>query len=262
VPSLHSNRGAKRAREARAALGLDSAAPIDDLVPVVEDLGRVHVVLLALPDGVAGAYAAREDCPMIFVNGRQAIARQRFTLAHEFGHHRLRHATVVDRVTTIGGFQHDPVEVEANAFAAEFLMSKPAIRDWGRRETLGAVTLEDVVRLAYAYGVSAQAARYALETAGVLTEERRCAALDREIAEDLHADIGPRLGLVPMHDEIAEAANHLPRIPKALAGSALGDLLTGELDVAGLAERLDRPTNEVEAMLDAFGLSQLLPLET
>jgi Zn-dependent peptidase ImmA (M78 family) len=258
VPSLYSNRGAKRAREARAAIELDAGLPLEDVIAVVEGTG-VHVLLLALQDGVAGAYAPRTDCSMIFVNGTQAIARQRFTVAHEFGHHRLGHASVVDRTTTIGGFQHDPVEVEANAFAAEFLMPKAGVVAWGEEHVSGAPTLEDVVRLAYAYGVSAQSARYALETAGVLVDDARCAKLDDEIAEELHVDIGPRLGLVPIEDELADAATRLPRIPPGLSKSALGDLLAGEIDAAGLAQRLGRTTETVEAMLDEFGLTQLLP---
>jgi hypothetical protein len=197
---------------------------------------------------------------MIFVNGTHAIVRQRFTLAHEFAHHRLGHDSVVDRVATIGGFQHDPVEVEANAFAAEFLLPKAAVAAWGEANVRGQVTLEDVVALAYEYGVSARAARYALETAGVLRDEKRAEMLDREIAEELHFDIGPRLGLEPLRDELSEAAARLPRIPPALAGSVVGDLLLGELDTTGAAERLNASEAEVEAMLETAGLAQLLPL--
>src|SRR5215218_856798 len=49
------NRGAKRAREARAALGLDPAAPLACLLSVVEEDARLPVVVCAMPDGVAGA---------------------------------------------------------------------------------------------------------------------------------------------------------------------------------------------------------------
>jgi Zn-dependent peptidase ImmA (M78 family) len=260
VPSLYSNRGAKRAREARNALDLPPHGPVAELLELVETRGGAHVVLLALDRDIAGAYARRPDCPMIFVNGTQAVARQRFTLAHEFAHHRLGHDSVVDRVATIGGFQHDPVEVEANAFAAEFLIPKAAVAAWGEANVRGQVTLEDVVVLAYEYGVSTQAARYALEGAGVLRDARRAEVLDREIAEELHYDIGPRLGLEPLRDRLSEAATRLPRIPPALAGSVVGDLLLGELDIAGAAERLGASEVEVETMLDSAGLTQLLPV--
>jgi Zn-dependent peptidase ImmA (M78 family) len=259
VPSLHSNRGAKRAREAREALGFTRDGPLPDLIHVIEERGGAHVVLVDLPEGVAGAYAAKPDCPLLFVNGGQAIPRQRFTLAHEFGHFRMGHSSVVDKIASIGGFDHNPTEVEANAFAAEFLMPRDAVLEWGKERVRGLVTLDDVVRLAYEYGVSAQAARYALGSAGVLTDERRCQQLDEEISEELHIELAQRLGLEPLQDELADAVVRLPRIPAALAGSALGDLLVGHLDVAGLAARLGRPVHAVDAMLVEMGLAQLLP---
>ena len=152
-----------------------------------------------------------------------------------------------------------PSRCAANAFAAEFLMPRDAIRAWGRGAGSRAVTLEDVVVLAAEYGVSAQAARYALETAGVLGDRRRCAQLDGEIAEELHVELCARLGLEPLQDELAGAAARLPRIPRALRDSALGDLLAGEIDADGLAARLGRRADEVDAMLAELRLDQLLP---
>ena len=49
-----------------------------------------------------------------------------------------------------------------------------------------------------------------------------------------------------------------PRIPRALRGSALGDLLAGHLDIAGYAALLHRSPAAVEEMLVALGLDQLL----
>lgn len=259
MPSLYANRGAKRAREAREGLDIADRGPLDDVLRVIEDRGGAHVVVLALPEGVAGAYVAKRDCPLLFVNGLQAISRQRFTVAHEFGHHRLGHGSVVDEQAAISGYLHDPNEVAANAFAAEFLMPRDAVAGWGRENVDGLVTLEHVVRLACAYGVSAQAARYALETARVVTQRQRCDQLDAEIDEGLHRGLFQQLGLELVRDELADAATRLPRIPAPLRASALGDLLAGDLDVTGLAERVDRPRDEIAAMLAELGLDRLLP---
>ena len=257
--SLYKNTGAKRAREARAALGFTREGPLPDLVEAIEDHGGAHVVVLELPEGVAGAYVARADCPLLFVNGHQALARQRFTVAHEFGHHRMGHASVVDEQQAISGKLHDPQEVRANAFAAEFLMPRAAITAWGREHVDGAVTLEQVVLLACEYGVSAQAARYALQNAGILSDTQRCEQLDEEIGAELHVEIGQRLALEYPHDELADAAGRLPRIPGALRNSALGDLLAGAIDAAQLAQRLDRTPGEIDAMLAGLGMDRLLP---
>lgn len=258
MASLYTNRGAKRAREARADLGYGRDGPLPDLLEAVEEKGGAHAVVLDLPEGVAGAYIAKPDCPLIFVNGRQALSRQRFTLAHEFGHHRMGHSTVVDEQAAISGYLRDPNEVAANAFAAEFLMPRDAVAAWGKGRVAGAVTLEDVLSLAHEYGVSAQAARYAMETAKVLTDSKRCEQLDNEISEELHVELAARMGLPPLEDEMADAAGRLPRIPAALRNSALGDLLAGSLDVEGLALRLQRDPEEVRAMLVELRIDQLL----
>ena len=259
MASKWSNTGAKRGREARAALELGCNGPIPDLLTTVEAAGA-HVVVLDLPEGVAGAYIAKPDCPLLFVNGGQWIARQRFTLAHEFGHLRMGHGTVVDRQVAISGYLHDPDVVCENAFAAEFLMPKVAIVAWGAEHVRGAQpTLEHVCRLAAEYGVSAQAARYALETADVLTNAKRKQQLDAEISEELHRDVFQQLGLEPLEDELAAASARRPLIPRALRDTALGDLLAGDIDTAGFAARVNASTVEVDAMLAALGLDQLLP---
>ena len=258
MPSKWSNTGAKRAREARAALGLHPDGPLDDLLTTVEDAGA-HLVVLDLPEGLAGAYIAQPDCPLLFVNGGQWIARQRFTLAHEFGHFRMGHESVVDQQVAISGFLHDPNEVCANAFAAEFLMPKTSVATWGaERVRHGQPTLEHVCLLAAHYGVSAQAARYALEAAGVLTSVARKRQLDEEIRDELHVAVFRQLGLEPLEDQLAAASARRPRIPRALRGSALGDLLTGAIDVDAFARRVNAAPGEVDAMLAALGLDQLL----
>ena len=251
--SLHSNRGAKRAREARRDLGLPYDGPLPDLLEAVEDLGGAHVVLLDLGDGVAGAHLVRPDCPLLFVNGRQPLQRQRFTLAHEFGHHRLGHATVVDRPEAFFD-GHDPHEVEANAFAAEFLIPRVAVERWARERDPRAITLEDVVRLAFEYGVSCPMARYRLTTVGILTDRRRTEQLDREIADGDHHMVADYLGLTAPQDRLADSAGRLPRIPTPLRAGPLGRLLAGELDAEELALLIGRDAGAVRRMLVNLGL--------
>ena len=259
MAGLYSNRGAKRAREARADLGYTREGPLPDLLEAVEARGGAHVVVLELPEGVAGAYSGRTHCPLLFVNGQQALSRQRFTLAHEFGHHRMGHGTVVDDQAAISNRSGEPNEICANAFAAEFLMPRDAVAAWGRANVRGTASLEDVLLMATDFGVSAQAARYALETAGVLDDDRRCRQIDDEIAADLHSQLAQQLGLEPLHDQLSDAAGRLPRIPAALRDTALGDLLAGSIDVDELAQRSGREPGEVGAMLSELGIDQLLP---
>jgi Zn-dependent peptidase ImmA (M78 family) len=259
VASLNTNTGAKRAREAREELGYTREGPLPDLLEVIEQVAAAHVVVLALPEGVAGAYVAKPGCPLLFVNGQQAPTRQRFTLAHEFGHHHMGHSSVVDEQASIGAASNDPNEVRANAFAAEFLMPRDAVRQWASRNIDGPVTLEHVILFAYEYGVSTQAARYAFETANVITDWKRAELLDQEIKEGLHSELALAHGLEPLEDSVADAARRLPRIPPALSVSALGDLLAGAADISGLAATIGRDPEAVEAMLAELGLDRLLP---
>lgn len=260
MASEWSNRGAKRAREARAGLGYPRAGPLPDVLEAIEGPGSAHVLLLDLPADVAGAFIPRPALPLLVVNGRQALTRQRFTVAHEFGHHRMGHSYVVDDQAAISGkLSHDRNEVSANAFAAEFLMPRDALAAWGSEHVREEVTLEHVVLLASDYGVSAQAARYALETAGVLRDRTRARLLDDEIAYELHHELARWLGLQPLEDSLADAAATLPRIPSALRGSAFGDLLAGAIGVEELARRTGAEPQEAGAMLRALGLDRLVP---
>src|ERR687885_2507267 len=140
------------ARAARAEMGFGLDGPLPDLLAAVEGPGGAHVVVLDLGDDVAGACLQRDGLVLLFVNGAQAAMRRRFTLAHEFGHRRLGHASVIDRPVDLADTQVDPAEVSANYFAAEFVMPAEAVRDWARGRALA---LDDVVRLAAEDGVSA-----------------------------------------------------------------------------------------------------------
>jgi len=258
VPSIHTNRGTKRARTARTDLGLGLDAPVPDLLEAVEGPGAAHVVVLDLGEGVAGAYLARPGCPLIFVNGRQVSGRRRFTLAHEFGHHRIGHGTVVDSPSDMADYDHDPQEVEANAFAAEFLVPRQAVEAWGARRLRGQPGLDDVVTLAAEYGVSAQMVRYRLETCGVLSDLSLRTKLDEEIAEQLHLKLADDLGLGDLDDGLARAASRLPRIPPTLRSSRFGELLAGELDPEGFAARTGQDPAAVGRMLANLGLDEMV----
>src|SRR5689334_7363818 len=139
------------ARRARLEMGFGLEGPLPDLLAAVEGPGGAHVVVLELGADVAGACLQRGDLVLLFVNGAQAAVRRRFTLAHEFGHRRLGHASVIDRPADLFGAAADPAEVAANYFAAEFLLPAEAVRAWARGRALA---LDEVVRLAAEYGVS------------------------------------------------------------------------------------------------------------
>jgi hypothetical protein len=231
VAGVDSNRGAKRAREARVALGLDPAAPLEDVLDVVE--AQRPVIVATLPEGVAGACVGGR---LLWVNGDQVTARQRFTLAHEFGHAWIGHdgRLEVDSFETLSGRTSNPLEVQANAFAAEFLVPKVGLDRFESEPTL-----EDVVRLAAGYGVSAPAMVIRLEQCELATPAR-ITRLRREVEEGLHG----YLRVEPRNDRL-ERIDELPYLSPSLRDSLLEATLRGDAaadaETAAAIERLMPP---------------------
>ena len=109
----------------RLQLGIE---PIADLTTVVEEAG-LRVIGADLPeDDLDGAilFVAEHEAAVALINRAKPSLRQRFTLAHEYGHlllHRNR-AEIWERDLFRA---NTPEERQANAFAAAFLMPKPLI---------------------------------------------------------------------------------------------------------------------------------------
>jgi Zn-dependent peptidase ImmA (M78 family) len=228
MPGNDTNTGAKRAREAREALGLDAAAPLECLLGTIEGAG-IPVIVARMPMGLAGCCFKEDGRVLLWVNGDHVAARQRFTLAHEFGHVRCGHeaGVAVDSVSMLGGITSDSREVQANAFAAEFLAPRAGVEALVDRDP----GLEDIVRIAAHFGVSAIAALFRLRTLGLTSRFER---LQEEVGEGLHEQVRDYLDLPAFRDGLAGIGD-LPRIPDALAGSALAALLAGESSVVAAA---------------------------
>lgn len=94
----------------------------------------VRVIPHELPEALSGAILELEDGAVITVNADQYPGRQRFTVAHELGHHLLRHHDRfhidLSEPTAVGEPPgHNWVhEREANEFAACLLMPATMLR--------------------------------------------------------------------------------------------------------------------------------------
>jgi Zn-dependent peptidase ImmA (M78 family) len=254
--SPSARQGIRAARAARADLGLTLEEPLDDVLEAVERLAP-PVAVLNLPESVAGAYLCRPGGRVVFVNRVHAVQRQRFTLAHELGHHRLDHpANTFDQPQDLADFSRDPVEVQANWFAAEFLMPLVATRRWVSAHVHEPAHLEHVVRFACDFGISAKAACIRLQTAGSVPDEARGRQLHAEIARNEHLHLAELLGLGFRDDALAAIKDEGPRIPPALAGGALARYAAGQLDERAVATTVGRSPAEIRA----FALDAGLPL--
>jgi Zn-dependent peptidase ImmA (M78 family)/transcriptional regulator with XRE-family HTH domain len=156
----------------------DSVAPPVNVYKSLLCLGiRSRMTTLHL---ISGAFIpGAESSPGVLINSDQPYERQRYSAAHELGHFVLNHAS--DGETPIVsplGRRFEAKEVEADAFAAEFLMPQALIIDelkhLRQRERLE----DQVYRLADRFLVSFQAMTLRLSNLGLLTATQKSALLE------------------------------------------------------------------------------------
>ena len=248
MASKDTNTGAKRARETRSDLGLSAGEPLECLLTLVEQQLGLPVVIAALPQPIAGCCWHDGARIVLWVNGRHAAVRQRFTLAHELGHLRCRHdaRVAVDTFETLTGRTTDSREIQANAFAAELLAPADGVRAMIAREP----TLDDVVLMAARFGLSTIAALYRLNTLGLTARYEK---LKHEIEEGMHTAVWERLSPEPVADAIAAIDGALPRLSPVLAGSALAAMIAGTASVEDAAGAAGCDPERLAEGADAMG---------
>lgn len=118
-------RARQAAESARFRLGLRGGRV--DVFDAIRQLG-IHLLRWPLPDdSLEGAFARRGAMEFILVNSASGVwlSRQRFTAAHELGHRFLSDER--DAAWFEASIDNTD-DVEANRFAAYFLMDEPTVR--------------------------------------------------------------------------------------------------------------------------------------
>lgn len=124
-------------------------------------------------DRLLGVYCRLGETTGIAVNASRPMTLQRFTAAHELGHHELGHESRLDDEDTIAASVRDLNEIQAQTFAASLLMSELAIET--RLEHRGHdpdrpdLSATDVCVLSAELGVSFQAAVTQLRVLGKIS---------------------------------------------------------------------------------------------
>lgn len=115
-------------------------------------------------ENVSGEFNFEGWTPVIKYNPNDSIKRQRFTIAHELGHHMLKHGhSFRDNKKNFTLYDFDHKEVAANKFAAELLMPSDAIK-----VMINQRNIKSVAELAKIFDVSVAAMKYRLENLGYL----------------------------------------------------------------------------------------------
>lgn len=232
--------------EARRRLGIGVDGPVPDLLRQLEDEAGLAVFIVPLGnDGIDGAYQQLEQERFVLLNHDRHPVRKRFTLAHEFGHDFLAHGSRFDQRIAFG--EGGRLEHEANGFAAELLVPRPAIDLWFSRHGDPEVDLEVVVRMANYFNVSAYVVRYRLANEGRLPSTRS-RSLDASLSTGTHNELARQLGLIRPQDSISLNHDRGAYVPAAMQAT-IGDLLRRDLLTEEAAAALLRVSDDAAAEL-------------
>jgi Zn-dependent peptidase ImmA (M78 family) len=181
---------------------------------------------------------AQSDIGFIYLNRAKPLRRQRFTAAHEFGHHLLGHHDELD-ADVFADSQNDE-ERAANRFAAEFLIPRPGLIKFISQHGLDVTRLADTIQVANHFGVTLQPVLIQLRTID------RLSGLDyRRLLREFEA-----LEVNPLSEwENVDAAKKTD-LPDHFVEHVRRRYLKGEVTAEGASEALDAP---VEVILERFG---------
>ena len=147
--------------------------PMDRPVDVFEIIEKAGVWLMFQPmRDVFGSYQRQGDAAGIIINSNHPSSLQRFTAAHEYGHHVLGHEASIDDQGNINSFGSRLAiqEVAAQAFAADFLIPLQLVNRVLRNLGIGIqpkqLTSAEVYRISLEVGASYTAAVTQLERLG------------------------------------------------------------------------------------------------
>lgn len=152
-------------------LGTSFDGPID-VLQIARDLG---LVLMMQPlDNLLGFYVRQPHAAGIVINSKLPESLQRFTLAHEIGHHVLGHDGTADSEHAVDRFDTESlVEAQAQAFAGALLMPVPlvnkAIRELPATQFAREVVETDAYLFSRQLGVSYSAGVWALYRRNLIT---------------------------------------------------------------------------------------------
>lgn len=186
-------------------------------------LRHLRVRVLRYPLKIEGAYVQEEGDAFAAINSLTDVTRQRFTAAHELGHHVLHDETEPTKVVdvSLGDDPEDPTEIAADAFAVAFLMPETHVREVAASAADGVAI---IVRTMWQFDVSKPAAaRRCLELGLVSEAEAERFMRDRRRVALLFDDAGldPRLERNKGQREIDP--EHVARVHRLVAEDVVHD---------------------------------------
>lgn len=172
-------KGTSAAATAHHALGLRARhAPHGEAIDVFRVIDDLGLPLLFRPlEGLLGACVKVSPGRIgIMITTQRDLHLQRFTAAHELGHFLLEHEGSLDREVFYPGQgrAQNSQELEANAFAGEFLMPKWLCTAVAKRGNWSKEQLQEpdvVYQMSLRMGVSYEAACWGLEAQSLIPKD-------------------------------------------------------------------------------------------
>lgn len=234
---------AAQALRLREQLGFDAV----DIWKLLESL-EIPVALREFgEDAGDGLYLWEGGNPFILVNTSKRASRQRFTAAHELGHHemhRFDHDRLVIEDQNIFATGDQPEEVEANAFAAYLLAPDEAIRRSLGDRAGEQITPDVVIELMGIFGLSYDATTWRLVNADAISRAQRDMLAENPRVEERLL----RAGL----DEATIVAQPAP-LPRAHTEAALRLYEDHVFTPERLSELLDMTPEDAVAYAESRG---------
>ncbi len=150
--------GVRAAHREHQRLGTNLTTRVD-IFDIIEE-ARIWLWFARLGN-LYGAYLRVGDAAAIAINSQHPLTLQRYTGAHEYGHHVFGHEASADNAERVQRSPRDLREVAAQAFAGEFLMPlqlvNHTLRTMGFRGSNLPLTGRQVYQLSLELGVSPRA---------------------------------------------------------------------------------------------------------
>ena len=146
---------------AKAESLLDPNGKLDIKEFIIKNYPEIDLILEPLDSNVSGELICKAGKWTMKINTKHPLTRQRFTMSHELGHyvsHRQKCAMFTDSLFYRKNEKKDPIEYQADKFAAEILMPEEYVKNAIINK--GVLNVDDLAAL---FGVSGQAMLFRLK---------------------------------------------------------------------------------------------------
>ncbi|WP_052509108.1 helix-turn-helix domain-containing protein [Kitasatospora griseola] len=221
-----------------------------DMASSIENAFNIHVVAERFGAGFDGLSWHTDDSRIIIINIDAVWSRQRFTIAHELGHHLAGDVDDAGLVTDLDVMARASgpmriAEMRANAFAAALLM--PA-DDVAAKCPDGTVSASQFASMVGEFRVSSDALAWRLKSLGLISDEQRL-GFSQMRPEDAASDGG----WIELYQDLFKHQAR-ERVPEAITVRALNAFLRREVSARWAAKAIGCEADVVHQAFDGYSV--------